>query len=138
MTVVSSTIGSNPFLKLLLKKISAKLGAITARNPKSSNAHTACSRDEPQPKFSLASKIVAVSYGDWFNICFATSKDGKTFERVIQPDGKTGVFTEGIGFNTRDAMLIQIAGLWHCYYTASPHDRGYAYCRTSSDLKTWS
>jgi hypothetical protein len=35
-------------------------------------------------------------------------------------------------------MLIQIDGLWHCYYTASPRPRGYAYCRTSPDLKTWS
>jgi hypothetical protein len=79
-----------------------------------------------------------MAYGDWVNICFATSKDGKTFQRVIQPNGKTGVFTEGPGCNTRDAMLIQIDGLWHCYYTASPRPRGYAYCRTSPDLKTWS
>ncbi len=79
-----------------------------------------------------------MAYGDWFNICFATSQDGKTFERVIQPNGKTGVFTEGMGYNTRDAMLIQIDGLWHCYYTASPEGKGYAYCRTSPDLKTWS
>jgi hypothetical protein len=79
-----------------------------------------------------------MAYGDWVNICFATSTDGKTFERVIQPNGKTGVFTEGPGLNTRDAMLIQIDGLWHCYYTASPRPRGYAYCRTSPDLKTWS
>jgi hypothetical protein len=79
-----------------------------------------------------------MAYGDWVNICFATSKDGKTFERVIQPDGKTGVFSEGPGCNTRDAMLIQIDGLWHCYYTAYPHRRGYGFCRTSPDLKTWS
>lgn len=79
-----------------------------------------------------------MAYGDWVNICFATSKDGKTFERVVQPNGKTGVFSEGPGNNTRDAMLIQIDGLWYCYYTASPRPRGYAYCRTSPDLKTWS
>jgi len=80
-----------------------------------------------------------MAYGDWVNICFATSTDGKTFERVIQPNGKTGVFSEGPGCNTRDAMLIQIDGLWHCYYTASPRSSiGYAYCRTSPDLKTWS
>ncbi|TWU38306.1 glycoside hydrolase family protein [Novipirellula artificiosorum] len=79
-----------------------------------------------------------MAYGDWNNICFATSKDGKAFERVIQPNGKTGAFTEGPGCNTRDAMLIQINGLWHCYYTAFPNGRGYAYCRTSPDLMTWS
>ena len=79
-----------------------------------------------------------MAYGDWENICFATSKDGKKFERVIQPNGKTGVFTEGLGANTRDAMLIKIDGLWHCYYTAFPQDIGYGFCRTSPDLKTWS
>jgi hypothetical protein len=46
-----SRIGSRPFLKQLLKKMSAKLGAISARKPKSSSAHGACSRElEPQPK----------------------------------------------------------------------------------------
>lgn len=79
-----------------------------------------------------------MAYGNWFHICFATSQDGKDFQRVLQANGQTGVFTEGIGHNTRDPMLIPIKGLWHCYYTASPHGRGYAYCRTSPDLKTWS
>ena len=79
-----------------------------------------------------------MAYGDWVNICFATSEDGKTFQRAIQPSGKTGVFTEGQDSIRRDAMLIQIDGLWHCYYTASPTGRGYGYCRTSPDLKSWS
>ncbi len=79
-----------------------------------------------------------MAYGDWLNICFATSKDGKHFERIIQPNGKTGVFTEGPGANTRDPMLIRINGLWHCYYTAFPHGRGYGFCRMSPDLARWS
>ena len=82
--------------------------------------------------------VFYMAYGDWVNICFATSIDGKHFERIIQPNGKTGVFTEGPGCNTRDAMLINIDGVWHCYYTAVSHGRGYGYCRTSPDLKTWS
>jgi hypothetical protein len=82
--------------------------------------------------------VYHMAYGDWVNICFATSRDGKTFERVIQPNGKTGVFSEGPGCNARDAMLIQIDGLWYCYYTAYPQDIGYGFCRTSPDLKTWS
>lgn len=82
--------------------------------------------------------VYHMAYGDWVNICFATSTDGKTFERVIQATGKTGVFSEGPNSNTRDAMLISIDGLWHCYYTAIANKRGYAYCRTSPDLKTWS
>ncbi|MMZ66711.1 hypothetical protein D1872_292320 [compost metagenome] len=52
-------IGSKPFLKLLLKKMSAKLGAITLRKPYSSSAQGACSRLEPQPKFSRASSTLA-------------------------------------------------------------------------------
>jgi hypothetical protein len=79
-----------------------------------------------------------MAYGDWENICFAASKDGKNFERLVGPDGKTGVFTEGPGANTRDPMLVKIGGLWHCYYTAFPNGKGYGFCRTSPDLKTWS
>ena len=79
-----------------------------------------------------------MAYGDWVHICFATSQDGKTFERVIQPKGKTGVFSEGLEANTRDPMLIRIGDLWYCYYTAFPHGKGYGYCRISADLKTWS
>jgi len=42
----------------LLAKMSANDGAITARNPKSASAQTACSRDEPQPKFFPATKML--------------------------------------------------------------------------------
>ena len=45
--------GRMPFLKQLLWKMSAKSGAMTQRMPKSSSAQGACSRDEPQPKFSM-------------------------------------------------------------------------------------
>jgi len=81
-----------------------------------------------------------MAYGDWVNICFATSKDGKNFERVIQPNGKTGVFSEGPKVNTRDAMLLHSKGLWYCYYTGSDTYRrnGYVFARTSPDLKNWS
>jgi len=81
-----------------------------------------------------------MAYGDRVNICFATSKDGKHFDRVIQPNGITGVFSEGPVQNTRDAMLTKIGNLWHCYYTASDplRLRGYIFCRTSENLKNWS
>jgi len=79
-----------------------------------------------------------MAYGAWVHIWFATSADGKTFERVIQPNGKTGAFSEGPRSNTRDPMLIKISDLWHCYYTAIVGERGYGYCRTSPDLKHWS
>ena len=58
-----SAIGRMPFLKQLLWKMSAKLGAITQRMPKSSSAQGACSREEPQPKFSCAIRISACRYG---------------------------------------------------------------------------
>ena len=77
-------------------------------------------------------------YGDWENICVATSEDGKTFARRINANGKTGMFSEGQGNNTRDAMVIRINDLWHCYYTAYPNRQGAVYCRTSKDTKTWS
>ena len=77
-------------------------------------------------------------YGDWENICAATSQDGKTFTRRVNADGKTGMFSEGFGNNTRDAMVIRINDRWHCYYTAYPNRQGAVYCRTSKDTRRWS
>jgi hypothetical protein len=77
-------------------------------------------------------------YGDWENICAATSDDGKTFTRRLYAGGKTGMFSEGSGNNTRDAMVIRIKDLWHCYYTAYPNKQGAVYCRTSPDTRHWS
>ncbi|MBN1909145.1 MAG: hypothetical protein JW818_05345 [Pirellulales bacterium] len=84
-------------------------------------------------------------YGDWRHICHATSKDGKTFERVIQPNGKTGMFEEapwasdaGVLVNTRDIMMLDVDGLWHGYYTARVAGQGAVFCRTTRDFKTWS
>jgi len=81
-----------------------------------------------------------MAYGDYVNICFATSKDGKNFKRIIRPNGKTGVFSEGPLANSRDAMLIKIDNLWYCYYTASDASKrnGYVFCRTSPNLTNWS
>ena len=52
-------IGSSPFLSALFWKMSANDVLTTARNPKPVSAHGACSRDEPQPKLSPASRICA-------------------------------------------------------------------------------
>ena len=47
--------------------MSAKLGAMSTRKPKSSKAQGACSRLEPQPKLRRANRMLApVSFG-WFN-----------------------------------------------------------------------
>ena len=50
----STTTGSSPFFRQLLRKMSAISVLMTARMPKSSSAHGACSRDEPQPKLRPA------------------------------------------------------------------------------------
>jgi len=77
-------------------------------------------------------------YGDWEHICAASSDDGKTFTRRAGADGKSGMFGEGPGSNTRDPMVLFTQGQWHCYYTAHPQRRGADYCRTSKDTRTWS
>ena len=77
-------------------------------------------------------------YGDWVNICHATSKDGKNFTRVIQDNGKTGMFTEGRSVNTRDVMLLRHTNKWFAYYTAFPNRQGMVYVRTTEDFKNWS
>lgn len=90
-------------------------------------------------------------YGDWVNICFAGSRDGKVFERITcnpyfpytadgvrRPVGHGGMFDEGPEANARDPMLLRIGQTWHCYYTAHPSRVGAVYCRTSSDLVNWS
>lgn len=77
-------------------------------------------------------------YGDWNNICHAVSDDGKTFQRVIQPSGRTAMFTEGPGVNTRDIMLLKVGDVWHGYYTAYPNDQGAVFMRTTRGFSTWS
>jgi hypothetical protein len=77
-------------------------------------------------------------YGDWVNICLATSGDGKNFTRQLSDKGLAGMFSEGSAANTRDPMVIRIGNLWHCYYTAYPGRKGALFCRTSRDLRNWS
>lgn len=77
-------------------------------------------------------------YGDWENICSATSRTGKLFRRRVMPNGKTGMFSEGKDCNTRDPMVLRIGDTWYCYYTAYPNANGSVFCRTSKDLTTWS
>ncbi len=87
-------------------------------------------------------------YGDWNSICHAVSKDGKNFDRIIQPNQEqvSALFTEGSGTNTRDPMIIKEGDIYYCYYTGGTGFRdegaedktGAVYCRTSKDLKHWS
>ncbi len=83
-------------------------------------------------------------YGDWNNICLATSEDGKSFTRVLNERGTPALFT-GPLYNARDAMIIKVNGVYYCYYSAhNRHDnktykpQGAIFCRTSPDLKEWS
>lgn len=77
-------------------------------------------------------------YGDWEHICLAKGWDGKTFARLIDENLRAGMFSEGGGANTRDAMALFADGTYYCYYTAHPGRRGAVYCRTSIDLRHWS
>ncbi len=77
-------------------------------------------------------------YGDWENIAMARGVDGKTFARQLGPDGRSGMFTEGPGNNTRDIMVLRVGDLYHGYYTAYPDKKGAVYLRTSRDLHRWS
>ncbi len=54
-------------MRLLLKKMSPKLGAITTRMPASSNAQTACSREDPQPKLRSVTRACAALAPGWFS-----------------------------------------------------------------------
>lgn len=77
-------------------------------------------------------------YGTWESIALAQGADGKTFARQLGPDHKSGLFSEGVGTNTRDVMILRVGQLWHAYYTAFPNRKGAVYARTSPDLKHWS
>ena len=55
--------GSMPFLKQLLKKMSAKLVLTTQRTPKSRMLQGACSREDPHPKLSPATSTFARNHG---------------------------------------------------------------------------
>jgi hypothetical protein len=77
-------------------------------------------------------------YGDWDHISLAKSVDGKTFARQLMPDGKSGIFTEGMGDNTRDPMALILGDVFYLYYTAYPNRMGADYLRTSKDLRNWS
>src|SRR5262245_52511693 len=58
-TPAGSTTASTPFLKQFSKKMSPNDGPMTQRNPAPISAHTADSRDEPQPKFSAVTRMCA-------------------------------------------------------------------------------
>jgi hypothetical protein len=80
-------------------------------------------------------------YGDWVNICLATSTDGKRFTRHRNADGKPQVMlasSTNRDRNGRDPMVLRIGNKWHAYYTAHPNNKGFDYARTSDDLVNWS
>jgi hypothetical protein len=82
-------------------------------------------------------------YGDWRNICLAESKDGKSFRRVLNAGGKSALFSGPYG-NTRDPMVLAFGERFYCYYTghmakdAAEKHKCAVFCRTSTDLRSWS
>lgn len=84
--------------------------------------------------------IYYMLYGDWENICLATSKDGKNFTRVLNKKGTAALFTGPLN-NTRDAMTLEYNDLYYCYYMGSQRDEkphSAMFVRTSADLYKWS
>jgi hypothetical protein len=77
-------------------------------------------------------------YGDWENICHATSSDGKTFTRVIGADGRTGMFTEGPDSFTRDPMAFATGDHFDLVDTAFVDGADGDYVRSTSDFVHWS
>jgi beta-xylosidase len=80
-------------------------------------------------------------YGDWANICLATSTDGKAFTRHLNASGKPQLNFAGqidLVRNTRDPMVLRVGDKWNLYYTAHPANKGSDYARTSTDLLNWS
>lgn len=76
-------------------------------------------------------------YGDYRNICLATSHDGKTFKKYLT-NQLAGLFGEGPGGHARDPMLTKIGPLWYCYYSAHPDGEHGIWLRTSKDLLQFS
>src|SRR5689334_14882386 len=120
-------------------------GALTNANwqPKgialeASTRHGETPRGLQAPHVVKLNGVFHMFYGDWENICVASSVDGKYFARRENGTGRSGLFSEGAANNTRDPMVIQVRGVWHCYYTAFPNKQGAVYCRTSRDTRTWS
>jgi beta-xylosidase len=72
-------------------------------------------------------------------ICLATSRDGRTFQRYKDSRGYSRIFV-GPG-EARDPMVIRVGNEWVCYYTGfDPGKRRpcKVYARTSDDLIHWS
>jgi hypothetical protein len=72
-------------------------------------------------------------------ICLATSPDGRAFTRHKNERGFSRLFVGPGG--ARDPMVLNIGGLWHCYYCANDTGKrrpNKDYVRTSADLIHWS
>ncbi|MFT4797636.1 MAG: hypothetical protein ACI9W1_001057 [Candidatus Azotimanducaceae bacterium] len=76
-------------------------------------------------------------YGDWVNICLASSLDGKHFERRVNAAGKSRLFEAEVNSSTRDPMHMQHAGTHFLYYTRVIDGEGSICARTSEDLVHW-
>ncbi len=79
-------------------------------------------------------------YGDWANLCLATSADGKTFARHRDARGRPQLSVAGTVVhdrNGRDPMVLRIGDKWFLYYTAHPDRKGAVYARTSTNLIDW-
>ena len=103
---------------------------------RSAKRRAACRR----PTSSATTASIWMFYGDWVNICLATSTDGKTFTRHRNADGKPQLnFSEPGGTRPQrprpdgPAHRRQVALLLH----RAPRNKGATTPRTSDDLLHW-
>lgn len=92
------------------------------------------------PYVIVVDGVYRMFYGDWNNICMATSEDGKNFKRMHIQDGRPALFS-GPYNNTRDPMVLPYGELYFCYYVGHNKDanpQSAVFCRISSDLLFWS
>mmetsp|Transcript_5226 Transcript_5226/g.16490 ORF Transcript_5226/g.16490 Transcript_5226/m.16490 type:complete len:249 (-) Transcript_5226:1212-1958(-) len=87
--------GSMPFLKQLLKKMSANDVETRQRMPRSLMDHGACSRDDPHPKLSPATRIFAAPFAQG---ALLSTKSARSFAT----DGSLVVATSS-GFSYRSS-----------------------------------
>jgi len=90
------------------------------RNPLSTSAQTACSREEPQPKFAPASKIDACLNALWFNTkCgFSVLVSGSLYRHgANSPTARPDLDTVRI---SREGMMVSVSMLGRTSGAATP------------------
>jgi len=71
--------------------------------------------------------------GEWQDL----ARDSAVAKLIAAQEASTS-FADGAESEVRDPFLVQIAGVWHCYYAASDDKTAAIFLRTSADRSQWS